>query len=174
MADFISNDEAAALQRGMGVESAIDREFEAIDTVEQTESQVGQELPSDLHFIQTSTTNPARPRTLRAAYDSKEQTMYVVFNDTTYWYYAGVDPETWNGFKSATSKGKFLHENGFDAGIYDMGPVDLSTMSPRRRAALTANLERSRRQQQALKGKQSTKLGGKGVRYRLRGQGGVY
>jgi hypothetical protein len=176
MADFISNDDAQAFRNGMQPTSAYDPNFEVINTQpidEQADLQGGHELPQGIHFFQTSTTNPARPRTLRAGYDTTDETMYVIFNDGTYWYYSGVDPQTWDAFKQAESKGQFLNENGFDAGVYDMGPVDLSKMSISRRAALTANLEQARMLQQRYGGKGTYKrLYGKGHDYRLRGSGG--
>jgi len=169
MAEYIGNDEVNAFREGMTPESPYDPDFEVVDTPEV--------LPEGLHFIQTSTTNPSRPRTVRAAYDSENSVMYVVFPDGTYWFYNKVDAGTWGDFKAAASKGSFLWENGFDPRnglIYDdQGPVDLLQMSTHRRAALSSNLNRARSQQMQLKGKQSTRLGGKGVNYRLRGQGGL-
>jgi len=169
MADYIDNDEVNAFREGMEDSSAYDPNFEVVDTPEI--------LPQGIHLIQTSTTNPKRPRTVRAGYDSEKNVMYVVFPDNTFWYYADVDQDTWRDFKAAQSKGSYLWENGFDPRnglVYsDQGPVDQSAMSTQRRAALASNTRKALSQQSQLKGKQSTKLGGRGVNYRLRGQGGL-
>ena len=144
--------------------------------IEDYDSSEGQGLPTGLQFFQTSTTGfqtGRNPRTVRAAYDHDTSIMYVIFWDGTYWYYEGVDPETWSGFKSAESKGKFLHENGFNSGTYKMGPVDMDSLSAHRQAAMSANLAVARRIQEAYKGSRTSKrLYGKGHDYRLRGRGG--
>ena len=104
--------------------------------------------------------------------------MYVVFWDGTYWAYESVSPSTWDEFKSVESKGNYLWNNGFDSRgpsgmLYANGPVDMAAVPARRRAALTANLDVTRRLQAAYKGSRTSKtLYGKGHRYRLRGQGG--
>jgi hypothetical protein len=136
-------------------------------------------VPETLDLKATSTTayspdatKPGKPRTLRAGYNSETEVLTVVFRDGTWWNYYDVPRDVWDAFKAARSKGKFLHEEGFNAGKYAMGATDMSTVSKQQRVMLAYSVETSRRLQQALKGKQSTKLYGKWVNYRLRGQGG--
>jgi (2Fe-2S) ferredoxin len=85
----------------------------------------------------TSSSNSARPRTVRAGYDFKEGTLVVVFRDGTWWEYRGVPEDMWYSFVSAQSKGKFLKESGLDAWP-DMGPADISAM-PRHRLVQMAH-----------------------------------
>lgn len=63
----------------------------------------------------TSSSNPARPRTLQAAYNANERTMRVVFRDGTPWEYYGVEPITWQRFKRSASPGRFINRilNGY-------------------------------------------------------------
>lgn len=144
--------------------------------IEDYDSSEGHGLPTGLQFFQTSTTafqTGRTPRTVRAAYDHDTAIMYVIFWDGTYWHYEDVDEETWAGFKGAQSKGAFLHENGFNSGRYEMGAVDMDSLSPHRRAAMASNLAVARKVQEAYKGARTSKrLYGKGHDYRLRGQGG--
>ena len=143
------------------------------DTYDVAEGDVPYEgVPDDMQIKATSTTTPARPRTLRAGYDKNSQTMTVVFRDGRWWNYYDVPESVWLDFKGTFSKGEFLRENGFDDGFYAMGATDMSQVSRQQRVMLTQSVEISRKLQQALKGKQSTKLYGKWVNYRLRGQGG--
>lgn len=83
----------------------------------------------------TTSTNPSKPRTLKAGYDEKTQTLTVVFRDGTWWDYRGVAKNIWETFKAAESKGRFLRESGLDSWS-DMGPSDVSGMAPSRRAQL--------------------------------------
>ena len=46
----------------------------------------------------TTSTNPKRPRTIKAGYDNKTQTMTVVFRDGTWWNYYDVPMYIWQGF----------------------------------------------------------------------------
>ena len=66
--------------------------------------------PSDFTEIPTSTTNPARPRTLRAGYDSKTKTLTVMFRDGTPWNYYEVSPLQAANFHRAKSKGRFIRQ----------------------------------------------------------------
>lgn len=126
-----------------------------------------------LQIMATSTTNPERPRTLRAGYDHKTKTLTVVFRKNVWWSYYNVPVEMWEEFKAASSKGKYLRESGLDTWA-DMGPANIGNMTRQQRIMLAYNVKRSNDLQKALKGKQSTKLKGAGVRYRLRGRGGTY
>lgn len=132
-----------------------------------------QPISTNLQIMATSTTNPERPRTLRAGYDRKTKTMIVVFRKNVWWAYRDVPEDMWEGFKQAESKGKYLRESGLDTWA-DMGPANLGNMTRQQRIMLAYNVKRSNDLQKALKGKQSTKLRGKGVNYRLRGRGGTY
>jgi hypothetical protein len=103
----------------------------------------------------TSTTNPQKPRTLAAGYDAKKQIMTVVFFDNTWWNYYGVPQTVWEGFTNAHSKGRFLHDNGFNSGSYDMGPVNRSTQSSRQLTMLDWVVKQSREQQYYSEGLQA-------------------
>jgi hypothetical protein len=59
--------------------------------------------------IVTSTTNPERPRTLTAGYDSENFILTVQFRDHTLWNYYDVSPSMWDSFKSADSKNEFIN-----------------------------------------------------------------
>lgn len=80
----------------------------------------------------TTTSNPAKPRTIKAGYDFKTNTMTVVFRDGTWWDYRGVPEDVWYDFVNAPSKGVFLRESGLD-GWGDMGPSDVTRMPKHRR-----------------------------------------
>ena len=86
---------------------------------------------------QTSSSNPKRPRTLKAGYDYRTNTMTVVFRDGTWWDYNNVPEETWYAFVMAPSKGKFLKEAGLDW-WQDMGPSNIERMPVSRRQRLNA------------------------------------
>lgn len=172
---FTAEDAAGALNDIKESGSDVDSSLETIDSAE------GFALPEGIQFFQTSTTafNTGRnPRTVRAAYDHDDNTMYVVFWDGTYWGYDNVPPEVWAQFKAVESKGSFLWNNGFDSRgpsgmIYQNGEVDMDKISERRKRALAANFEVAKKLQAAYKGKRTSKtLYGKGHEYRLRGQGG--
>jgi KTSC domain len=137
-----------------------DKEAEGLDAV-----------PENLQLKATSTTNPARPRTIRAGYNHETEVLTVVFRDGTWWNYYDVPVDMWEAFKGANSKGVYLRESGLD-NWPSMGAVDMSSVSKHQRVMLAYTVSVSRRLQQALKGKQSTKLFGKGVDYRTRKQGG--
>ena len=83
----------------------------------------------------TTSSNPKKPRTIRAGYDQKTQTLTVVFRDGTWWDYRGVPKNMWETFKAAESKGRYLRESGLDTWD-DMGPSDIGGMSAGRRALL--------------------------------------
>lgn len=88
-----------------------------------------------LTVIPTSTTNPARPRTIAAGYDSRTQTLSVLFrgdsggsNEGQPYNYYGVSPREWQNFRGAISKGVFIRlyldgkERGWaaiDSALYD-------------------------------------------------------
>lgn len=80
----------------------------------------------------TTSSNPEKPRTLKAGYDYSTNTLTVVFRDGTWWDYRGVSPEMWAAFKAADSKGKFLRTSGLDS-WGNMGPSDVDSMPKHRR-----------------------------------------
>ena len=151
-------------------------EYEIADGDVKPEGELPYEgIPETMQLKATYTSNPARPRTLRAGYDPKNQTMTVVFRDGTWWNYYDVPEDVWSEFKAAKSKGEYLWNNGFDnrnGGIYAYGATDMSLLSRHQKVMLAQTVEISRKLQKALKGGQSTKLYGRWVDYRLRGQGG--
>jgi hypothetical protein len=62
----------------------------------------------------TTSSNPKRPRTLKAGYDANTQTLTVVFWDGTWWNYYDVPPYLWEGFVLAESPGKYLEASGLN------------------------------------------------------------
>lgn len=58
--------------------------------------------------VPTKSTNPPRPRTRAAGYDSATRTLSVVFRDGTPWNYYDVSPLEAANFRRATSKGRFI------------------------------------------------------------------
>lgn len=73
----------------------------------------------------TNTSNPPKPRTLRAGY-LKERgeatgTLWVVFRDGTPWEYYDVPANIWRNFKRVKSPGRFINRvlNNFDYGRGD-------------------------------------------------------
>lgn len=116
---------AAALLDNMLSEaevSARDESFEVVDT-------------GGPAMLPTTSSNPTRPRTLKAGYDYEHQTLVVVFRDGTWWEYRNVPVTLWEGFKSAESKGRYLRESGLDQ--WDsMGPANVDNMPKHRREAL--------------------------------------
>jgi hypothetical protein len=105
-----------------GSDDAPDKDFE-VDT------------PSNTVLSVTTSTNPKKPRTLKAGYDFKTQTLTVVFRDGTWWEYREVPDYMWYDFQAATSKGEFLRESGLDQWP-DMGPADVSSMPRNRRVQM--------------------------------------
>lgn len=64
--------------------------------------------PADITQSPTSTTNPARPRTVAAGYDKSRKVLTVIFRDGTFYNYYGVSGLEWGNFKRARSKGRFI------------------------------------------------------------------
>lgn len=60
-------------------------------------------MPTD--SIQT----PGSSNIASADYDDETQLLAVTFKAGGTWEYENVSPETWDGFKGASSKGEFLH-----------------------------------------------------------------
>lgn len=83
----------------------------------------------------TSSSNPTKPRTVQAGYDSKKRIMTVVFRDGTWWEYRDVPRDLWDDFRAAESKGRFLRSSGLD-NWDDMGPADVGSMPRHRRVQM--------------------------------------
>jgi len=81
--------------------------------------------PAPLSIIPTSTMNYKRPRTVAAGYDKARQILTVVFRDGTFYNYYEVKTQTWNAFKAAYSKGRFILANldSHPHGLADMGSM---------------------------------------------------
>jgi len=88
----------------------------------------------------TISTNPNRPRTLKAGYDIKEQKLIVVFRGGVWWEYRGVPEFMWYDFLAAESKGRFLKDSGLDQ-WGDMGPADVTNMPKHRRVQMASMQE---------------------------------
>lgn len=86
-------------------------------------------------MLPTTSTNPSKPRTLKAGYDYAKQILVVVFRDGTWWEYRNVPISVWDGFKAAESKGRYLRESGLD-NWDSMGPANIEQMPKHRREAL--------------------------------------
>jgi hypothetical protein len=65
--------------------------------------------PAPLTLIPTSTSNPERPRTVAAGYDSDEEKLTVMFRDGTLYNYYEVTPSEWTAFKANRSKGAVIN-----------------------------------------------------------------
>jgi len=81
--------------------------------------------PADITQSPTSTTNPNRPRTVAAGYDTQRKVLTTVFRDGTFYNYYGVSSLEWGNFKRARSKGRFirLYLDGKTRGTASMGSV---------------------------------------------------
>lgn len=84
----------------------------------------------------TTSSNPQRPRTLKAGYDYNSRTLTVVFRDGTWWDYRDVPAEMWEAFKAAESKGKYLASSGLDS-WRDMGESNVDEMPKHRRMQMS-------------------------------------
>lgn len=68
----------------------------------------------------TPTTNPMKPRTLRAGYIKERGaatgTLWVIFRDGTPWEYEDVPQNVWRNFRRVKSPGRFINRvlNNFD------------------------------------------------------------
>lgn len=85
----------------------------------------GDEGPAKLTVVPTTSSNPARPRTVAAGYDRIRETLTVVFRDGTFYNYYGVTPREWQDFKARVSKGRYIYK------ILDFkqrGPADLANV----------------------------------------------
>lgn len=92
-------------------------------------------------LVPTSTTNPDRPRTVAAGYDHGTRTLTVLFrqqgrhDDGDPYNYYEVDNRTWQNFKRARSKGRFIYTY-LDS--HERGWAEASSVTDFARAALEA------------------------------------
>jgi hypothetical protein len=63
-----------------------------------------------LTVVPTSSSNPARPRTVAAGYDKVRGVLTVVFRDGTFYNYYEVTSGEWNDFKRRVSKGQYIYK----------------------------------------------------------------
>lgn len=87
-------------------------------------------------MMATTSTNPARPRTIKAGYDFSTQTLTVVFRDGTWWEYREVPDFMWYDFMQAESKGKYLRESGLDTWP-NSGIANVSEMPKNKRVLMS-------------------------------------
>lgn len=126
--------------------------FEVVDAGEEDELD---DSPSRISIYATSTSNPNRPRTLRAGYGYKSGTLTIVFRDGTWWNYYDVPADIWMAFRDAPSKGRYLAQSGLD-NWPSMGPAGIGNISTN----MMRSLAKSSEVQKLLKGSQSRKLSG--------------
>jgi len=88
--------------------------------------------PADLTLVPTSTTNPARPRTVAAGYDEYEEKLTVVFRDGTFYNYYEVSGSEWAAFKANRSKGAVIYRM---LDFKPRGPADVSTLGAKAQQA---------------------------------------
>ncbi len=102
----------------------------------------GTREPAPISVVPTSTSNPARPRTVAAGYDDVREVLTVVFRDGTFYNYYGVDQPTWDGFKSAHSKGPYIETflDGKDRGTASMKGTAVKSREQLYRVARTGQL----------------------------------
>lgn len=79
--------------------------------------------PAPISLVPTSTINPERPRTVAAGYDPGREVLTVVFRDGTFYNYYEVDQATWDSFKQAQSKGRYI------ADVLDYQPRGTANMA---------------------------------------------
>jgi hypothetical protein len=68
------------------------------------------EAAAPLSVVPTSSSNPARPRTVAAGYDKVREVLTVVFRDGTFYNYYEVRPTEWQDFKRRVSKGQYIYQ----------------------------------------------------------------
>lgn len=88
--------------------------FNPSSKVHKTEVENKFKVISTPNLRSTSSTNPKRPRTLKAGYDYRTETLTVVFRDGTWWNYYDVPHYLWEGFVLSESKGKYLESSGLN------------------------------------------------------------
>lgn len=114
-------------------EFSTDKDWSVVDATDPDEADDKFEPNEDQHpaaitIRATSTSNPARPRTIRAGYEYSTGTLTVIFRDGTWWNYYGVNVDMWNDFRVAPSKGRYLIDSGLN-NWPKMGPPSMGQMS---------------------------------------------
>jgi len=84
-------------------------------------------------MVPTSTSDPDRPRTVAAGYDSGREVLTVVFRDGTFYNYYEVNPNEWQEFKRTNSKGVYIYSV---LDYHPRGPATLGDVSPQVRENL--------------------------------------
>jgi hypothetical protein len=67
------------------------------------------DAPAPITVVPTSTSDPARPRTVAAGYDNVREVITVVFRDGTFYNYYECSAGDWQKFKSVVSKGQYIY-----------------------------------------------------------------
>lgn len=124
----------------MSMDSSTGRQFYEYDTLRGDMSIPGyagpqsgeDDSPAPITMVPTSTTNPARPRTVAAGYDADEEKLTVVFRDGTFYNYYEVDETEWAAFKANRSKGAIIYRM---LDFKPRGPADESSISQSAREA---------------------------------------
>lgn len=98
--------------------------------------------PAPISLVPTSTINPERPRTVAAGYDEGRQVLTVVFRDGTFYNYYDTDRATWDEFKRAQSKGRYILANldSHPRGTANMGKSPVLAREQLYRVARTGQL----------------------------------
>lgn len=98
--------------------------------------------PAPISLVPTSTTNPDRPRTVAAGYDSKREVLTVVFRDGTFYNYYDVPDYMWSDFKQEHSKGEFIRVwlDGQPRGTANMSKAAVAHREQLYRVARTGQL----------------------------------
>jgi hypothetical protein len=88
---------------------------------------------------------PERPRTIAAGYDKARQCLTVVFRDGTYYNYYEVDGRTWQNFKRAKSKGRFIltYLDSHPRGVANVSSLPSSAREALYRISRTGQIKRS-------------------------------
>lgn len=126
-------------------------DFEAISIFDDPDANEVGQYPARLTEVPTSTTNPARPRTVAAGYNHRSQTLTVVFRDGTWWNYYHVSAMIWKNFKNAYSKGWYLYASGLDRWA-TMGPTNSGFLTDADQTTLTMHARAAQAQSGGLQG----------------------
>lgn len=101
-------------------------------------------VPAPLTEVPTSTINPDRPRTIAAGYDNSRQCLTVVFRDGTYYNYYNVNNATWQNFKRARSKGRYIltYLDSHPRGVADVSQLNATARESLYRLSRTGQIKR--------------------------------
>lgn len=93
--------------------------------------------PNNTVMSTTTSSNPTRPRTLKAGYNFTTKVLTVVFRDGTWWEYRDVPDFMWYDFQQAESKGRYLRESGLDS-WENSGKANIDDMPKSQRVQLNS------------------------------------